>query len=66
MIKDDIHHNIQNKYCHKLGNLTLTGYNSTLSNDSFDIKKNKLDQNGNKIGFNNGLKINKYVYEQQI
>lgn len=32
---DDIH----NKYLNCIGNLTLTGYNSELSNDTFDVKK---------------------------
>jgi alkylated DNA nucleotide flippase Atl1 len=31
---------------HTLGNLTLTGYNSTLSNSSFDIKREKLATSG--------------------
>lgn len=31
---------------HTLGNLTLTGYNSTLSNSGFDVKKAKLQASG--------------------
>jgi alkylated DNA nucleotide flippase Atl1 len=31
---------------HTLGNLTLTGYNSTLSNSSFDVKREKLVTSG--------------------
>jgi uncharacterized protein with ParB-like and HNH nuclease domain len=34
------------KYVHNIGNLTLTGYNSELSNDPFDIKR-KQYQNSN-------------------
>jgi hypothetical protein len=49
---------------HKLGNLTITGYNSTLSNRSFEVKKNMNDDSGNHIGFNNGLTINEYVFQQ--
>ena len=30
---------IYEKYIHNIGNLTLTGYNSELSNESFDVKK---------------------------
>jgi hypothetical protein len=33
---------VYDKWLHTLGNLTLTGYNSELSNDSFDDKKAKL------------------------
>lgn len=39
-------------YLHVLGNLTLTGYNSELSNSSFDKKKKLLDESH--------LEINKY------
>jgi uncharacterized protein with ParB-like and HNH nuclease domain len=31
---------VRNKWIHKLGNLTLTGYNSELSDNFFDLKKN--------------------------
>jgi alkylated DNA nucleotide flippase Atl1 len=31
---------------HTLGNLTLTGYNATMSNKPFDIKKDQLHQSG--------------------
>lgn len=36
------HEEIHENYLHTLGNLTLTGYNSTLSNKSFDEKKETL------------------------
>ena len=49
---------LQELYVHTLGNLTLTGYNSTLSNRSFDEKKNRVDRSGNKVGYLNGLNIN--------
>jgi len=52
------------KYRHKIGNLTMTGYNSNLGNKSFDIKKNSVDKKKNPIGFNNGLSLNDYVYNQ--
>ena len=52
------------KYRHKIGNLTMTGYNSTLSNASFDIKKNRKNENNEPIGYNNGLSLNDYVYKQ--
>ncbi len=52
------------KYRHKIGNLTMTGYNSSLGNKSFIDKKNRTDDNGNPIGYNNGLSLNDYVYNQ--
>ena len=51
----------QDQYVHTLGNLILTRYNSTLSNLSF-TKKNRTDNDGNPVGYNNGLNINSYVY----
>lgn len=49
---------LQNKYVHTLGNLTLTGYNSTLGNLSFEEKKSRKDKSGNSVGYLNGLNIN--------
>lgn len=51
------------EYAHKLGNLTMTGYNSELGNYSFDTKKN-LISNGVKVGYNNGLHLNEYIFSQ--
>jgi uncharacterized protein with ParB-like and HNH nuclease domain len=48
----------QQTYVHKLGNLTITGYNPTLSNRSFDEKRNRKDKKGNYVGYKNGLKLN--------
>lgn len=50
-------------YVHKFGNLTLTGYNSELSNDSFEIKKDKVID-GYKVGYNNGLSLNDDIYKK--
>ena len=49
---------LQSKYVHTLGNLTLTGYNSTLGNLSFEEKKSRKDKSGNSVGYLNGLNIN--------
>tara|TARA_R110000765_G_scaffold9911_3_gene30873 strand:+ start:68042 stop:69838 length:1797 start_codon:yes stop_codon:yes gene_type:complete len=49
---------IRNSYVHKLGNLTLTGYNSKLSNMSLDKKQNRKSKDGKYIGFKNGLYLN--------
>lgn len=54
---------IQQQHVHRLGNLTITGYNSTLSNRSFHAKKIRKDTNGNFVGFKNGLALNADVVE---
>ena len=50
---------LRNKYCHKLGNLTITGFNSDLSNMSFIKKRDRVNEKNNYIGYKNGLSINK-------
>lgn len=52
--------NIRKEYVHKLGNLTLTGHNSQLSNMSFEKKKNRI-KDGKEIGYMNGLFLNKEI-----
>ena len=54
------------QYRHKIGNLTMTGYNSSLGNRAFDQKKNRFDTSNNPIGYNNGLNLNGYVYAQDF
>ncbi len=50
---------VQETWLHRLGNLTLTGYNSTYSDRPFAEKKTIAD------GFNDSpLRLNKYVREQ--
>lgn len=50
---------------HALGNLTLTAYNSNLSNRSFDKKAKVKDENGNDIGLKSGnVKINDYLQDK--
>ena len=46
------------KYVHKLGNLTITGYNSALGNYSFEQKRDRTNKEGKYIGYKNGLEIN--------
>lgn len=51
-----------NEYTHKIGNLTITGYNSTLGNKSFIEKRDrKSKEGGHFIGYKNGLEINKDI-----
>ena len=54
----------QSEYVHTLGNLTITGYNSTLSNKSFEEKKDRKDNNGNYIGYKNGINLNADVVDK--
>ena len=49
------------EYVHKIGNLTITGYNSTLSNKSFEEKRDRKSKDGKYIGYKNGLEINKEI-----
>ncbi|MCS7466134.1 DUF262 domain-containing HNH endonuclease family protein [Stieleria sp. ICT_E10.1] len=46
------------KYVHRLGNLTLTGFNSKLGNMSFEKKRDRKDRNNKIVGYKNGLAIN--------
>lgn len=48
----------QAQYVHTFGNLTITGYNSTLSNKAFTDKRDRKNQNGHYIGYRNGLSLN--------
>lgn len=49
---------IQEKYVHYLGNLTLSAYNANLSNKSFIEKRDHKDNSGNYIGYKNGFYLN--------
>jgi hypothetical protein len=49
---------IQQTHVHKLGNLTISGFNSALGNKSFDDKRDRMDRQGRAVGYKNGLKLN--------
>lgn len=50
------------EYTHKIGNLTITGYNSTLGNKSFEEKRDRKSKDGQRyIGYKNGLEINREI-----
>lgn len=57
---------IQNEWVHSLGNLTLSGYNSNLSNQSFERKQGKTEATifGTRIslGYRNGLALNNIIF----
>lgn len=48
----------QQTHVHKLGNLTITGFNSALGNKSFEDKRGRMDRQGRAVGYKNGLKLN--------
>ncbi len=58
---------VYDEMVHSFGNLTLSGYNSKLSNQSFEKKQGKYEANilGNKIylGYKNGLALNNIPFE---
>lgn len=57
---------IQATHVHTLGNLTITGYNSKLSNLSFAEKRDRKDQNGAYVGYRNGLNLNDDLVSSEL
>ena len=49
---------IQQTHTHKLGNLTLSGFNTSLGNKIFEEKRDRKNKAGNYIGYKNGLSLN--------
>lgn len=49
---------VQKSLVHCLGNLSITGYNSTLGNKSFADKRDRKDSREQYIGYKNGLGLN--------
>lgn len=49
---------LQSIHVHKLGNLTISGFNSSLGNKSFAVKRDRTDREGRPVGYRNGLKMN--------
>lgn len=49
---------IQETHVHKLGNLTISGFNSALGNKSFQDKRDRTDSKRRDVGYKNGLKLN--------
>ncbi|WP_024334647.1 DUF262 domain-containing protein [Desulfotignum balticum] len=56
---------IQQSHVHKLGNLTISGFNSALGNKSFAEKRDRIDQKGRAVGYKNGLKLNEDLAEAE-
>lgn len=49
---------LQQTHVHKLGNLTISGFNSALGNKSFEEKRDRTDRQGRPVGYKNGLNLN--------
>ena len=60
----DLAKKYQTQYVHTFGNLTITGYNSSLSNKSFSDKKERKNKDGKPIGYRNGLNLNSDVCDK--
>lgn len=60
----DLAKKYQTQYVHTFGNLTITGYNSSLSNKSFADKKERKNKDGKPIGYRNGLNLNSDVCDK--
>lgn len=56
---------IQKRYVHTIGNLTITGFNSNLSNKPFAEKRDMKNANGKYIGYRNGLNLNADVCNKE-
>lgn len=48
----------RDSHVHRLGNLTLTGYNSSLGAKSFKEKRDRMDSKNRPVGYRNGLALN--------
>jgi len=55
---------LQQQYVHKLGNLTISGFNSNLGNKSFEDKRDRTDKQGRPVGYKNGLHLNQELAEK--
>ena len=49
---------LQQVHVHRLGNLTISGFNSALGNKSFEDKRDRTDREGRHVGYRNGLVLN--------
>lgn len=56
---------LQGEYVHQLGNLTISGYNTTLGNLPFDKKRDRKDNKGNFVGYKNNLYLNRELAHRE-
>ena len=58
---------VQEAWLNRLGNITLTAYNSEYSDLPFDKKKSLVDKKGRQVGFEfSPLRLNKFIREQAL
>jgi predicted transport protein len=58
---------VQETWRDRLGNLTLTGYNSEYSDLPFSDKKKLVDKQGRQVGFEfSPLRLNRFMAERQV
>ena len=50
---------LQQLQVHRLGNLTISGFNSALGNKRFEDKRDRTDREGRLVGYRNGLLLNR-------
>jgi hypothetical protein len=50
---------IREQWAHRLGNLTLSGYNANLGKMDFQRKRDRKNERGDFIGYRNGLYLNR-------
>ncbi|MUL42061.1 DUF262 domain-containing protein [Streptomonospora sp. PA3] len=62
---EEIAYKAQKEQRHRLGNLTITAYNSNLGNKSFLEKRDRQDSQGRPIGYRNGLPLNADLAERE-
>lgn len=55
----------QEIYVHTIGNLTISGYNSSLGNKSFEEKRERKKDN-KYIGYRNGLYLNTDIIDKEV
>ncbi|WP_327211622.1 DUF262 domain-containing protein [Rhizobium ruizarguesonis] len=52
---------VRARCAHRIGNLTLSGYNSALGKMSFQKKRDRVNEHGEAIGYRNGLYLNQSI-----
>jgi uncharacterized protein with ParB-like and HNH nuclease domain len=57
---------IQQSHVHKIGNLTISGYNSSLGTKIFSDKKERKNADGKYVGYKNGLSLNQDLLETDV
>lgn len=57
---------VRDRCVHKLGNLTLSGYNSKLGTMDFERKRDRKNDRGDYIGYKNGLYLNSDLAELSV